>query len=134
MKVIVKQAGKPAEITEVDFKYRNEVGKLISDDKITNEYVHIKVNELAMVVDEDGLAKRLPLNFFLETTNPYYPVQAIVGTVVFCRYQYENPFEKEIWDYELRDVDEDDVAAVNKILDGATQMKLRKEYARIYGK
>ena len=31
MKVIVKQAGKPAEITEVDFKYRNEVGKLISD-------------------------------------------------------------------------------------------------------
>lgn len=80
MKVIVKQAGKPAEIVEVDYKYRNEVGKLISDDKITNEYVHIKVNELAMVVDED------------------------------------------------------DVTAVNKILDGATQMKLRKEYARIYGK
>lgn len=134
MKVIVKRAGEPAEIVEVDCKYRNEVARLISDDKITNEYVHIKVNELAMVVDEDGIAKQLPLNFFLETTNPYYPVQAIVGTVVFCRYQWENPWEKELWDYELRDITEDDVATVNKLFSVDRQMRLRKEYARIYGR
>lgn len=133
MKVIVKQVGKPAEIMEVDYKYRNEVGKLI-DEGITNEYVHIVQNELAMVVDEDGLPKELPFNFLLSTNSPHYPIQAIVGTVVFCRYQWENPWEKEIYDYELMDVTEQDIERVNELLSVPLQTELGKEFMRLNGR
>ena len=99
MKVIVKEPGRMAKVVDVDARYRCDVSGLI-EKGITREYVHIKPNELDMMVDEDGLMKQLPLNFFLECSSPFFPVQAIVGTVVFCRYKWENPWEKEILDPE----------------------------------
>ena len=117
MKVIVKKAGKPAEIVDIDCKYRNELRKLISDEDIIPEYVEIVPQQLGMVVDEDGLPKSLPFNFYLATNNPYFPVQEIVGTVVFFRYKWENPFEKEIYDFEVLDVTEKDIELVEDIVD-----------------
>lgn len=129
MKVIVKRPNKPIEIVDIDCKYRNEVSKLIGDN-IINEYVHIKTNELTLVVDELGMVKELPLNFMLETTSLHYPIQMIVGTAVFCRYQYENPWEKEIWDYELMDITEEDIQIVNKILENRNQLFLTQEFMK----
>jgi len=124
MRVLVKKVGKPAEVVEVDFKYRGECAKLISEDKITSEYVHIIPNELAMIVDEDGLPKQLPLNFFMAMDNPIYPIQAIVGNVVFARYKWENPWEKELWDFELEDITDEDISIVERFFDESKQRRL----------
>lgn len=132
MKVIVKEPGNTPKIVDISAKYRNEAGKLISDDRITNEYVHIKVNELAMIVDEEGLVKRLPLNFFMECNSAVYPVQPIVGTVVFCRYKWENPYYKELWDYELMDVTDDDLILVNQMLAPDVQSTLQGRFNDMY--
>lgn len=83
MKVIVKEVGKKLVVRDIDCKYRNECGDLI-EKNITKEYVTIKDKELYMVVDEDGINKNLSLNFLISTNNPFYPVQIIVGDVVFA--------------------------------------------------
>ena len=57
-----------AKVVDVDARYRCDVSGLI-EKGITREYVHIKPNELDMMVDEDGLMKQLPLNFFLECSS-----------------------------------------------------------------
>lgn len=130
MKVIVKQVGEPAKIVEVDYKYRNECGRLISTEEITNEYVGIVDRELSMVVDEDGLCKELPHNFLMEMNNPMYPLQSIVGTVVFFHYKWENPWEKDLWDFELMDVTDSDLTIVEKLTGRAKQIELEVRYAR----
>lgn len=106
MKILVKEPQKKPVIIDFEGKYRTDVEKLIGDGNCTMEFVHIVRNEVDMIVDEDGLPKELPFNFFI---NHMYPIQAIVGTVVFCRYQWENSDEKEIYDYELRDLTEQDI-------------------------
>ena len=127
MKVIVKEPGKRMEVVDVDAKYRCDVSSLI-EEGITREYVHIKPNELDMMVDEDGLMKQLPLNFFLDFDSVAFPIQAIVGTVVFCRYKWENPWEKEIYDFELQDVTEADIETVRKLLDTELQFSLQMRF------
>lgn len=51
MKVIVKEPGRMAKVVDVDARYRCDVSGLI-EKGITREYVHIKPNELDMMVDE----------------------------------------------------------------------------------
>lgn len=128
MKVIVKNIGKPAEVVNLDCKYRNEVAKLISSERITKEYVELVPYKLDMVVDEDGLFKNLPFNFFMEINNSFYPVQMIVGTVVFCHYEWQDPFETELWDFELRDVTEEDIITVNRMLTAEKQRELSERF------
>lgn len=129
MKVIVKKPNEPAEFVDVEFKYRGECASLISNEGITTEFVGI-ADGFAMMVDEDGLPKQLPFNFFINTNSLFFPVQVIVGTVVFCRFQWEDAWQKELWDYELRDATEDDMAAVERMMDGRLQEDLKWRYLR----
>ena len=131
MKVIVKKVGNSPEIVDVDFRYRGECAALLDGDGITAEYVTVIDRELSMMVDEEGLIKGLPLNFFVEMNNPFYPVQAIVGTVVFCRFRWENPWEKELWDFELLDVTEGDLQVVEQMLNREDQVALKARYLSI---
>lgn len=130
MKIIVKEVGKPMQIVDASCVYRNEPGKLyVSNGSI--DYVDIVPHELSMLVDGEGHLTGLPTNFYLAFKNQYFPVQKIVGTVVFARYQWENPWGKEIWDYQLQDITDADIAIVKNILDDAAQKRLAKMYIRL---
>ncbi len=130
MKVIVKEVGKELVVRDINCKYRNECGDLI-EKNITREYVTIKDKELYMVVDEDGINKNLSLNFLLSTNNPFYPIQIIAGDVVFCRIKWENPWEKELYDFELDDITEEDLKEVAELLDVKYQCELATQYFEI---
>lgn len=130
MKVIVKEVGKKLVVRDIDCKYRNECGDLI-EKNITKEYVTIKDKELYMVVDEDGINKNLSLNFLISTNNPFYPVQIIVGDVVFCRIKWENPLEKELYDFEVANITEEDLKEVAELLDVKYQRELATKYFEI---
>jgi hypothetical protein len=131
-KFIIKKPDAPFEVIETDNTYSGECGKLIDGtENITVQRVYMNDNmTFTMLVDEDGLPKELPLNFFLTVNNPYFPVQAIVGTVVFVRTKYVNPYEEEIWDFEVESITDEDIEQVEKLLDPAYQRGLAIQYSK----
>lgn len=81
-----------------------------------------------MLVDEDGLSKRLPRNFLLSTENGYFPVQKIVGTAVFVKSKFADIFNDLIYDYEVDDLDESYQQAIRSILSDDVQQMLDKKF------
>ena len=69
----------------------------------------------------------LPI-FLMETSNPVYPVQLIVGDVVFVRTKYANSYREELWDFEVEDVTAADVEKVMGYLEGGLQERLIRRY------
>lgn len=66
----------------------SEMAKIVGGgERVTLDRVHFSESpyELTMYVDDNGLMKELPLNFYLESNNIFYPVQSIVGTACFAR-------------------------------------------------
>lgn len=132
MKVIVKEVGKPLAVVDTKEKYfgdcvRNYLGK-----DITVERVYLDGMEFIMGVDEDGLMKQLPLNFLMSMPNPIFPVQYIVGTVVFARCKPCNPHEEEIWDFEVTDVTDEDIKLIEGYLSDIRQSSLRLAIKAMY--
>lgn len=132
MKVIVKEVGKPLAVVDTKEKYfgdcvRNYLGK-----DITVERVYLDGMEFIMGVDEDGLMKQLPLNFLMSMPNPIFPVQYIVGTVVFARCKPCNPYEEEIWDFEVTDVTDEDIKLIEGYLSDIRQSSLRLAIKAMY--
>lgn len=132
MKVIVKEVGKPLAVVDTKEKYfgdcvRNYLGK-----DITVERVYLDGMEFIMGVDEDGLMKQLPLNFLMSMPNPIFPVQYIVGTVVFARCKPCNPYEEEIWDFEVTDVTDEDIKRIEGYLSDIRQNSLRLAIKAMY--
>ena len=132
MKVIVKEVGKPLAVVDTKEKYfgdcvRNYLGK-----DITVERVYLDGMEFIMGVDEDGLMKQLPLNFLMSMPNPIFPVQYIVGTVVFARCKPCNPYEEEIWDFEVTDVTDEDIKRIEGYLSDIRQSSLRLAIKAMY--
>ena len=137
MKVMVKKVGCPLEVVETNEQYFGDCVKGILGENITVQRVYMGGEnpfEFIMGVDEDGLPKQLPLNFLMEMNNPHYPVQLIVGTVVFVRCKPCNPYEEEIWDYEVTDVTDSDKEKVEKWLDREYQSRLMIAFAKGAGK
>jgi len=130
--VIVKFPGKPVEVKSVDAKYRVDCKSLILGDGDTLQFVEMPMRIgsscFCMMCDEEGLIKGLDFNFYLpmeETGRGMIRVDKIVGNVVFMRYRWENPYEKELWDFCLEDVTEQDIATVKKMFDeGSALQKL----------
>lgn len=122
-KIMVKEPGRKARIINFDGKYRDEVRKFIGKDA-TLESVGIKRESescLEMMVDEDGKIIGLEPNFFLPLRG--WGVDTIVGPVVFLR--RNNPsFEEEIWDFELEDLTEKDIALLQYVLSTEGQGKI----------
>lgn len=80
---------------------------------------------MKIMVKEVGKMKQLPLSFLMSMQNPIYPVQYIVGTVVFTRCKTCNPYEEEIWDFEVTDVTEEDIKRIEGYLNDYYQSALR---------
>lgn len=137
MKVMVKKVGYPLEVVETNEKYFGDCVRSFLGENITVERVYMGGEnpfEFIMGVDEDGLPKQLPLNFLMEMNNPHYPVQLIVGTVVFVRCKPCNPYEEEIWDYEVADITDSDKERVEKWLDREYQSRLMVAFAKGAGR
>lgn len=125
MKIMVKEVGKPLAVVDTKEKYFGDCVRSYLGNDITVERVYLDGMEFMMGVDEDGLVKQLPLNFLMSMQNPIYPVQYIVGTVVFARCKPCNPYEEEIWDFEVTDVTEEDIKRIGGYLNDYYQSALR---------
>lgn len=117
MKAILIENGKPS-IIEDNIRYFTDFAKKYLGENVTVERVHLSNNQtLFMAVDEDGIQKRLPLNFFMEMSNPFYPIQAIVGKAIVIRVNKVDWNKGEIYDFEVTNVTEEDIVKVNRLLD-----------------
>lgn len=125
MKIMVKEVGKPLAVVDTKEKYFGDCVRSYLGKDITVERVYLDGMEFMMGVDEDGLVKQLPLNFLMSMQNPIYPVQYIAGTVVFARCKPCNPYEEEIWDFEVTDVTEEDIKRIEGYLNDYYQSALR---------
>lgn len=125
MKIMVKEVGKDLAVVDTKEKYFGDCVRSYLGKDITVERVYLDGMEFIMGVDEDGLMKQLPLNFLMSMQNPVYPVQYIVGTVVFARCKPCNPYEEEIWDFEVADVTEEDIKQIEGYLSDYYQSALR---------
>lgn len=125
MKIMVKEVGKDLAVVDTKEKYFDDCVRSYLGKDITVERVYLDGMEFIMGVDEDGLMKQLPLNFLMSMQNPVYPVQYIVGTVVFARCKPCNPYEEEIWDFEVADVTEEDIKQIEGYLSDYYQSALR---------
>lgn len=132
MKVLQKRVGEPLKVVETAERYFMPCAKSFFEDGVWTERVYIQGYEFIMVVDEEGLRKRLPVNFFMGFKNPLFPVQIIVGDVVFIRNK-KIDYEGEIDDWEVADITEDDIAAINNLLDSKRQITLSRLYKRMGG-
>lgn len=77
MKIIKKEPGKDYEIIETNITSQYEIKSLLDG---FPELVYI-TNDLKYIIDENGVSKRLPLNFCIKTTSRNYPVVKLLGTV-----------------------------------------------------
>ena len=129
MKIAVKEVGKELQIIETSEKYRSDcVRAFIGADATPGFVILNKDNTLSFGVNEDGLPLELPLNFLIETNNPHYPIQKIVGTAVFVRCKYANPWVEEIWDFEVEDLKDEDLVIIKRMLDIKYQNVLAKRF------
>ena len=150
MRIAVKEVGKPLQIIETSEQYRMDcVKEFIPDFK---QFVWLNSdNTLSLGVDESGLMKKLPVNFLLSMSNAYFPIQKMVGTVVFVRtkpldttgtiYDLSEeeildallngkplPELKEIEDYEVDDLSEADLQFIHNILSEEYQKVLKEKF------
>ena len=90
-------------------------------------------NNILLLADEEGHIKGLPHNFFLSFPNSkHFPVQDIIGTVVFIKTKPLPPLDEEIYDYEVDGLSNEDVELIKKIFTEDNQAKLSKKFDEIY--
>lgn len=134
MKIAVKEVGKELQIVETFDKYRSDCTKFFTGEKQRAEFVKLNADgTFCLGVNEEGLMRELPVNFLIETTNAYFPIQKMVGTAVFVRTKYADPWVQEIYDFEVDDLTQEDLILINHILDKKYQKQLEDQFED-YGK
>ena len=129
LKIAIKRADQTLQYADTNCIYRTEAAKTALKHSFTPQFIWMDQDCcLAMVCDEDGLFKQLPLNFFLEIPTSPWPIQPIVGDVAFVRTKPVNTWETEIYDYEVADLTAADIQQIQEILSWETQRKLAVEY------
>lgn len=128
-KMLLKIPDRPLEIVETDKKYFMDASKEHIGSGNLIQYLYQEGTEFILAVDEEGLLKRLPLNFFtkLVTQKGEY-IQPLVGPVVFARCKPLNPRTQEIWDFELEDVTKEDYKKVALSLTYECQKAMAQRY------
>lgn len=131
-KIILKESSSPTLlIINTNKKYRGDIKELINAELI--EIVRLDDSGLCLLVDEDGYGKDLPHNFFLSFGNSVYPIQTIIGDVVFARLKPLDYSNGEPWDYELESLTESDIQTIKQILRDDVQAKYRSMFENLYG-
>ena len=128
-KMLLKLPDQPLQVIETSEKYfMNATQPYIGNGNLI-QYLYQDGTEFNLAVDEEGLLKRLPLNFFtkLVTQKGEY-IQPLVGPVVFARCKPINPRKQEIWDFELTDVTEEDYKKVALSLTYECQKAMAQHY------
>lgn len=131
-KIAIKRPGCSLEPLSFDGTYRCDVKPLLNGkaEGTTLEYVMLRQTPdgrcLCMVCDEDGRFKQLPYNFSMITQSGGYKFMSqIVGTVVFVCYRWEDVWAKEIYDFELLDLNDDEMSIINTILGEQYQERVK---------
>lgn len=140
MKILKKSVGKELEIVNTEEKYLMDCAREHFGKEVTMERVYLGGFEFILVVDEDGLSKQLPLNFIMDFSSmeKVFPVQPIVGDAIFVRCKPCNPYEEELWDFEVTDVTEEDFERLRQMLTFDSQSRLFQRFVtlsirRLYG-
>lgn len=128
IKIAIKAPGTPLEVTEIEGIYRTDVKQCYADSNDTYlQYVRIDTEKdrvLCFACDECGKLKGLAHNFFLITQSGNHRFcESITGTVVFLVYRWEDPFEQEIYDFELESLTDEDIAKIEYIISEECQKK-----------
>lgn len=124
-RVLKKEPGKDPEIVEVDATYLSDLAQFFFGEKVIMQRIALdSANTFWMLVDEDGLMKKLPRNFLMATGGRFFSIQKIVGTAIFARSNFADVFNEEIYDYEIRDLDADHQKVVDLILSDSVQKAL----------
>lgn len=126
-RVAIKRVGEALQFLEVEEKYRGKFARQTLSDADIVQYVSFG-NNIFMGCDEDGLMCDLPFNFYIETNSPVYPLQKIVGDVVFVKVKPINPFIEEVYDYEIIPLTDEDCVYLNKVLDADYQQRLDEAF------
>lgn len=115
MKIAVKEAGKELQILETKEKYiRDCVSRFIGEDAYVELIRMNQDNTLRLGIDEDGVFKKLPLNFRMEMTSPVCSISKILGTAVFVRIKEKS---RDHYDYEVADLTDQDMELIRLVLD-----------------
>ena len=129
MRIAIKEVGKPLQIVETAQQYRDNAVKPYTGQDELVEYVRLSPDGcLCLGVNEIGLRLDLPTNFLIHVSNPRYPIQKMLGNVVFIRHKPVNIFEEEIWDYEVTDLNEEDLQFIEYLLSPEVQNTLAEEF------
>lgn len=133
--ILVKEPGKPGEIHTTGAVYLCDLKKLFpGGNNITMERVPLnREKTIWMLVDENGLAKNLPLNFLMPMENIYFPIQKIVGTAIFVRTKFADVWNEEIYDYEVMNLPKNQAKIIQGIFSEDIQAHLRSKFSD-YGK
>lgn len=131
-KIAIKRPDGELETMAFEGVYRSDVKPLLTKETewVTLQYVMLRQTPdgrcLCMVCDEDGRFKQLPYNFSMITQSGSYKfLSQIVGTVAFICYRWENVWEKEIYDYELMDLNDDELSIIQTILGEPYQERVK---------
>lgn len=131
-KIIVKKPGSPTlEEIETELVYRGDLKEYVGGDPV--EMVQISNDGLSLLVDENGMFKRLPHNFFLSFDNTDIPIQTIIGNAVFARFKPLDYSNGDPWDYELCSLTDKDIEVIKNILREDLQETLKKQFLNRYG-
>lgn len=126
MKALLRKTDGSMNYVECDEKYLLDYSKKFLGKDTSIEYVFMNDDlTFVMTVDEDGHLKELPFNFFISTTSPFYPVQIIVGDVLFFRIKKHKYGEE---DYEVEDITNEETELLDEILSPEMQKKLYIAY------
>lgn len=132
-KIAIKRPNSSLELLDFEGTYRCDVKPLLNGkaEGTTLEYVMLRQTKdgrcLCMVCDEDGRYKQLQHNFSMITQSGGYKfLSKIVGTVVFVCYRWEDVWAKEIYDYELLDLNDDELSIINTILGDPYQERVKQ--------
>lgn len=128
MKIAVKEVGKDLKIIESQKKYRIDCVKEHIGEKLFPAFISLNNNKtLTIGVCEDGLLRKLPLNFYVPVNNnPFFPIEKTVGTAVFTRIKMLTGEEGEIYDYEVTNLTDEDILLIKELLMEETQNRLEK--------
>ena len=137
MRIVVKEPKEDIKIIETTKQYRTECVKEIIGEKYYLEYITVTADEehmLSLAVIEDGLMRELPPNILISTTSPIFPIQILVGPVVFVKTKYENAYIKDIWDFEVEDITDEDLELIKQMTDFKTQEVLFEAFKELQNK
>lgn len=128
-KIAIKEINKSVQIEGTKRKYRTDCVKdYIGKDNYVQFISLNATGTLLLGVDDEGLMKKMPTNFFIHTSHPCYPIQVVVGTAVFLRVKPVDEYAESIWDLELEDITNEDLDAIEKMLDDQMQEQLKGNF------